>query len=31
MNAVSALAHLRALRKPVVTTDEAALVLRAER
>ena len=31
MNAASALAHLRALRKPVVTTDEAALVLRAER
>ena len=31
MNAVSALAHLRALGKPVVTTDEAALVLRAER
>ena len=31
MNAASALAHLRALRKPVVTTAEAALVLRAER
>ena len=31
MNAASALAHLRALRKPVVTTDDAALVLRAER
>jgi predicted transcriptional regulator of viral defense system len=31
MNAASALAHLRALRKPVVTTEEAALVLRAER
>ncbi len=31
MNAAAALARLRALRKPVVTTDEAALVLRAER
>lgn len=31
MNAAAALAHLRALRKPVVTTDEAALVLHAER
>ncbi len=31
MNAPAALAHLRALRKPVVTTDEAVLVLRAER
>jgi len=31
MNAVSALAHLRALGKPVVTTDDAALALGAER
>ena len=31
MNAASALAHLRALHKPVVTTDDAALALRAER
>lgn len=31
MNAASALAHLRALGKPVVTTEEAALVLRLER
>jgi len=31
MNAAAALAHLRALRKPVVTTEEAALALRAER
>ena len=31
MNAASALAHLRALGKPVVTTDDAALALGAER
>ena len=31
MNASSALAHLRALRKPVVTTDDAAVVFHAER
>lgn len=31
MNAASALAHLRALGKPVVTTDDAALTLGAER
>ncbi len=31
MNAAFALAHLRALRKPVVTTEEAALVLHSER
>jgi predicted transcriptional regulator of viral defense system len=31
MNAAAALARLRALRKPVVTTDDAALVLGAER
>ena len=31
MNASSALAHLRALRKPVVSTDDAAVVFRAER
>ena len=31
MNAASALAHLRALGKPVVTTDDAALTFRAER
>jgi predicted transcriptional regulator of viral defense system len=31
MNAASALAHVRALGKPVVTTDDAALALGAER
>ena len=31
MNASSALAHLRALREPVVSTDDAAVVFRAER
>ena len=31
MNAAAALAHLRALGKPVVTTDDAALALGAER
>lgn len=31
MNAAYALAHLRALGKPVLTTDDAALALRAER
>lgn len=31
MNAASALARLRALGKPVVTTDDAALILHAER
>jgi predicted transcriptional regulator of viral defense system len=31
MNAASALAHLRALGKPVVSTDDAALALLAER
>ena len=31
MNAASAFARLRALGKPVVTTDDAALALAAER
>ncbi len=31
MNAASALARLRGLGKPVVTTEDAALALRAER